>query len=44
LETDTIEEGIEDVYALAAKYKEIELSELREIVNNNYNTVFKNQQ
>jgi TatD DNase family protein len=44
LETDTIEEGIEDVYALAAKYKEIELSELQEIVNNNYNTVFKNQQ
>ena len=44
LETDTIEEGIEDVFALAAKYKEIELSELQEIVNNNYNTVFKNQQ
>jgi len=44
LETDTIEEGIEDVYALAAKYKELELIELEEIVNNNYNTVFKNQQ
>jgi TatD DNase family protein len=44
LETDTIEEGIREVYSLAAKYKELELSELQEIVNNNYNTVFKNQQ
>jgi TatD DNase family protein len=41
LETDTIEEGIQDVYALAAKYKELELSELQEIVNKNYNKVFK---
>jgi TatD DNase family protein len=41
LETDTIEEGIQDVYALAAKYKEIELSELQEIVNKNFTTVFK---
>ena len=40
LETDTIEEGIQDVYALAAKYKELELSELQEIVNKNYKTVF----
>jgi TatD DNase family protein len=44
LETDMIEEGIQDVYALAAKYKGLELNELQEIVNNNYNTVFKNQQ
>ena len=44
LETDTIEEGIQDVYALAAKYKGIELDELQEIVNKNCNTVFKNQQ
>jgi len=44
LETDMIEEGIQDVYALAAKYKKLELNELQEIVNNNYNTVFKNQQ
>jgi TatD DNase family protein len=44
LETDTIEEGIRAVYALAAKYKGLELSELQEILNNNYNTVFKNQQ
>jgi TatD DNase family protein len=40
LETDTIEEGIQDVYALAAKYKKLELSELQEIVNRNYDTVF----
>jgi TatD DNase family protein len=42
LETDTIEEGIEDVYALAAKYKEIELSELQEIVCKNFKAVFRN--
>jgi len=42
LETDTIEEGIRDVYALAAKYKELELNELQEIINKNYNKVFKN--
>jgi len=40
LETDTIEEGIQDVYALAAKYKGIELIELQEIVNINYNEIF----
>ncbi|HEY6141813.1 MAG TPA: TatD family hydrolase [Flavobacterium sp.] len=40
LETDTIEEGIQDVYALAVKYKKIELSELQQIINTNYNTVF----
>ena len=44
LETDMVEEGIRAVYALAAKYKGLELSELQEILNNNYNTVFKNQQ
>ncbi len=40
LETDTIEEGIRDVYALAAKYKGIELNELEGIIENNYNKVF----
>jgi TatD DNase family protein len=40
LETDTIEEGIQEVYTLAAKYKELELSELQKIVNKNYITVF----
>jgi TatD DNase family protein len=41
LETDMVEEGIQDVYALAAKYKVLELSELQEIVNKNYKTVFE---
>ena len=40
LETDTIEEGIQEVYALAAKYKELEVIELQEIVNKNYNKIF----
>lgn len=40
LETDMVEEGIQVVYTLAAKYKELELSELQEIVNKNFNTVF----
>jgi TatD DNase family protein len=41
LETDTIEEGIQGVYALASKYKNLELNELQEIVNKNYTTVFE---
>jgi len=40
LETDMIEEGIYDVYALAAEYKQLEINELQEIVNKNYSTVF----
>jgi TatD DNase family protein len=40
LETDMVEEGIQDVYALAAKYKGIELSELQEIIEKNYKAVF----
>ena len=42
LETDTIEEGIEQVYALAAKYKKIDVVTLQQIVTQNFNTVFKN--
>ena len=42
LETDTIEEGIENVYALAAKYKNIDVVTLQQFVNKNFNTVFKN--
>jgi len=42
LETDTIEEGIQDVYILAARYKNIELSELQEIIKINIETIFKN--
>jgi TatD DNase family protein len=40
LETDTIEESLEEVYQLAAKYKSIEVTELKSIITNNYNTVF----
>ena len=41
LETDTIEETLEEVYTLAAKYKNIEIEEVVEIVNSNFRTVFK---
>jgi TatD DNase family protein len=41
LETDTIEEGIVAVYELAAKYKNIELEEMKAIVNANFDDVFK---
>lgn len=40
LETDMITEGIQDVYALAARYKNIELSELQKIINKNCDTIF----
>lgn len=40
LETDTAEETIEEVYALAAKYKKITVTELQEIISNNFKTVF----
>jgi len=40
LETDTIEEGIRDVYALASKYKGLELKELQNIIEENYKVVF----
>ena len=43
LETDMVEEGIRAVYALAAKYKGLEVSELQEIVNRNFKTVLKNK-
>ncbi len=40
LETDTVEEGIEAVYELAAKYKGVSVKEIQEIVNTNFNEVF----
>jgi TatD DNase family protein len=40
LETDTIEEGIQAVYALAAKYRNIEMEEMKTIINANFDTVF----
>jgi TatD DNase family protein len=43
LETDTIEETLEEVYTLAAKYKNIKIEDLIEIVNTNFSTVFKSK-
>ena len=40
LETDTVEEGIEAVYALAAKYKNNCIEELQIILNKNFKQVF----
>jgi TatD DNase family protein len=40
LETDTIEETIEQVYNLAADYKNINTRELQDIISSNYKTVF----
>ncbi|TDE07212.1 TatD family hydrolase [Flavobacterium sandaracinum] len=40
LETDTVEEGIEAVYELAAKYKRVSVNEIQELVNSNFNKVF----
>lgn len=40
LETDMIEECIEDVYALASQYKNSTIDELQEIINNNFKKVF----
>jgi TatD DNase family protein len=39
-ETDTVAESIEELYALATKYKNIEIEELQEIINKNFKTVF----
>ena len=41
LETDTIEETLQEVYILAAKYKNIPIDDLKEIINSNFNSVFK---
>lgn len=40
LETDTAEEGIQEVYALAAKYKNLNIKELQNIIRTNFNKVF----
>ena len=40
LETDTIDDGIQKVYTLAAKYKSIEFEELKRIINNNFTRIF----
>lgn len=41
LETDTIEETIDEVYTLAAKYKSVTLEEMQKQVNKNFSDVFK---
>lgn len=41
LETDTIEESLEEVYTFAAKCKNISVEEMKEIVWNNYQTIFE---
>ncbi|MBN8641480.1 MAG: TatD family hydrolase [Flavobacteriales bacterium] len=41
LETDMIEETLEQVYNLAANYKNITVDDLKSKVNSNFNTVFK---
>ncbi len=43
LETDTVNEAIVDVYELAAKYKNITMEDLIEMVNSNFTTVFKSK-
>jgi TatD DNase family protein len=40
LETDTIEKGIHSVYDLAAKYKNLDLTTLKLIIENNFKKVF----
>lgn len=42
LETDTIAEGITEVYAKAATVKNIDVELLKDIVSTNFKTVFKN--
>ena len=40
LETDTIEEGIEIVYELAAKYKGISVGDMQRLIHRNFNSAF----
>lgn len=40
LETDTVDEGIEAVYELAAKYKGISVEEIQKLVDSNFRGVF----
>ena len=41
LETDTMEETLEEVYAVASKYKNIKIESLKKIISDNFNHVFK---
>lgn len=42
LETDTIEEGIADVYNKAALARNIDIEELKNIISKNFKNIFKN--
>ena len=44
LETDTIEEGIREVYQLAAQYKNTNVESLKETVSKNFDKVFSTYQ
>ena len=41
LETDTIEESIQQVYELASKYKYLDIKELQRIISSNYRSIFR---
>lgn len=41
METDTVDESIADVYALAAKYKEMTVEALKKQIGRNFEAVFK---
>ena len=41
LETDTIEESIQQVYDLAAEYKNITIKELQEVISSNFERIFR---
>ncbi|PWA09135.1 TatD family hydrolase [Flavobacterium laiguense] len=43
LETDTVEEGIEEVYVLAAQYKNWNMDALQQQIKSNFAAVFKTQ-
>ncbi|WP_428232940.1 TatD family hydrolase [Flavobacterium sp.] len=43
LETDTIEEGIEEVYSKASDYKNIAMKELQGIISSNFEVLFKDK-
>ena len=43
LETDTIEESIEQVYDLASEYKNVTIKELQEVVSSNFMNVFERE-
>lgn len=41
LETDTMEEGIQEVYNFAAKYKNLTLEDIQDQIDKNFKSVFK---